>query len=193
MGEDADGVGHLGGGRDQLWTAHGPQTPHQLSLYLQTAKGAQHRRFGRGDRDSKEDAESCDTSDNDYGRAEEWWKRLKQHMDLSDSGEGGESSQGPMRASHLPTGGHSDEQVQCWEAERQELLREQAAELEDQLKFEKEEAEDIEKDEQRWEQHAASSYRDWEQMGGTQHANGAKEEEADDCGPWRGGRFSQHG
>ncbi|CAE7946321.1 Tak1 [Symbiodinium sp. KB8] len=134
------------------------------SLYLQTAKGAQlQAALVAATGVAKDDAESCDTSDNDYGRAEDWWKRLKQHMDLSDPGEGGASSQEPMRVPHLPAGEYTDEQVQCWEAERQGLLREQAAELEDQLKYEKEEAEALEQDERRWEQHAASSYRDWEQ------------------------------
>ena len=121
------------------------------SLYLQTAKGAQlQAALVAATGVAKDDAESCDTSDNDYGRAEDWWKRLKQHMDLSDPGEGGASSQEPMRVPHLPAGEYTDEQVQCWEAERQGLLREQAAELEDQLKYEKEEAEALEQDERRW-------------------------------------------
>ena len=109
------------------------------------------------------EAESCDTGDNDSMKADEWWRRLKHHMDLSGDDEGGQTSQEPTRKTSfqgLPN--HTDEQIQCWEAERQDLQREREEELAEQLKFEKEE-EDIKRDEQRLAQHEASTYRDWEQ------------------------------
>ena len=143
------------------------------SLYLQTEKGAQLQATLVVAVHSAEEGatEVCDTEDNDARLLEEWWGKLKRLMDFGADGSqarGSGDQVGTMaEGKPLAEAEHLDQEVQRWEAERQDLeaeLDEEHLARQAQLRQrEEEEREQERRDEVLYEQHRAGLLRDWEQ------------------------------
>ena len=145
----------------------------QQSLYMNTPRGVQlHAALVAVTSDAGgHGAEICDTEDNDAGKLEAWWSELKGHMAL------GQSESGRMDLGGAPTldavvaadtgPGHSRDEVERWETERQTLAQELQEEREEEQRLydqrAQEEALQDEADSALFLEQEAARFRDWEQ------------------------------
>ena len=141
------------------------------SLYLQTPRGQQLQAtliavIPGGD---SQEVEICDTEHNEADRVEEWWSKLKSHMELGRDETGASQSSRleprPSRSLNLADPGHSASEVEAWEAERRVIHEEQGRDAAEDERAE-EEARQEQEDAKLYEEHLAAeeavNYKNWE-------------------------------
>ncbi|CAE7857923.1 unnamed protein product, partial [Symbiodinium microadriaticum] len=139
----------------------------EQSLFLQSARGAQLQAALVAVVGSKaEEADTCDTHENDGDEVERWWSILKKHMDLMRDDTQARGSRDSL--TEVPgLGGEviypTQVDIETMAADQEEAREEQRMRELQQAERERDEAVQQERDRQLFEAHEAQRFRDWEQ------------------------------